>query len=1069
MTNDQANSPNTDNTTRTDLLPSELMRKLHPEYYSDSTGRTLYELDRATFEYHLESLTSRNETHDFEIFCRKLCERVICPNLRPATGPEGGGDSKADTETFAVASEISQLFYVGEPEAGSERWAFAFSAKKRWTDKVRADVINLVNTGRDYDRIVCVTSRFARAKTRAGLEDKLSELHAIPVEIHDRAWIVKEVIENDRTDLAFHYLGIGREFSDMQQLGPTDYSRSQQLDDIERSFKNPDAFRGMQAQMVIEALLAAKLSRQLERPRVETDGRFERAKRLAKTFGLPRQNLEIQYEAILTAFWWYDDFDQLNSSYDEFEAMLSPDEHVKNVGFLTSLFQLLVVCVVHGHLSHSESKLQERTDRLRARLLIIEQDTDQPNSALSATTCLLQLKLNGAAISGNTDQLPDIWAEFSNILERARSLSEFDADGLVKLITSAAQVAGNHAGYNALIEDVADFVADRKSAAEGARLLIQRAKQLDSSQHLESIRLLGKATPHLGRQEYVDELIDALPYLALAYRGAGLFWAARSTCLTAAALIMIQFEEHGELTPLVLWVAEVWAWQSLQLRHIPDLLSAIELLDVVASKSSLSEDSRQRVNGKREDLELALASHLLNCSDRDITTLSDLPDALDRLHLFLARTALLYSLGYLDELREDGSIPKQERPEELKHLFSILANQPVSEQIHGPLISNSDVGQTIETTLLGLSIEVHAAGTMTSILVAEALVASIEAYVATALERRILPHTERFRVHVLEKDEIKTPKFQMDLDQMRAILEWPTGKNPAHFDFQTNALSAFVESAGSILAATCYGRDMQEFLMHLHKDELVGNRVAAVTATANMYSRVFGRPLSRISDYTSPKDETYPIRERPSLQDTKDDLARLHGADSYRKTHRSIGVRSIIDIPLWDRAHWRGAAFLQFGPTVPPIIGLAFENQEAAEKIFVRWRDRFGKYDANEEIYISIIKGVSPANPAHYHIFVSSSLTTESPTSPGKPTVYTGRWLPVTPDTPANLDAFLKEYQRNGAYGLAPAILKNGSAEPLIDLAIVKRTLAVRHYDDIGPHDHEVMVFPEKSETIPNS
>ena len=61
------------------LMPSEFMRKLRPEYYSDSSGRTVYELDQPTFEYHLESLTQRNQTHEFEIFCRKLCERVICP------------------------------------------------------------------------------------------------------------------------------------------------------------------------------------------------------------------------------------------------------------------------------------------------------------------------------------------------------------------------------------------------------------------------------------------------------------------------------------------------------------------------------------------------------------------------------------------------------------------------------------------------------------------------------------------------------------------------------------------------------------------------------------------------------------------------------------------------------------------------------------------------------------------------------------------------------------------------------------------------------------------------------
>ena len=76
------------------------MRQLRPENYSDTTERTAYLLDAAVFDHHLDTITSRNQTHNFEIFCRKLCERAICRNLRPQTGPDGGGDSKADSETL---------------------------------------------------------------------------------------------------------------------------------------------------------------------------------------------------------------------------------------------------------------------------------------------------------------------------------------------------------------------------------------------------------------------------------------------------------------------------------------------------------------------------------------------------------------------------------------------------------------------------------------------------------------------------------------------------------------------------------------------------------------------------------------------------------------------------------------------------------------------------------------------------------------------------------------------------------------------------------------------------------
>ncbi len=116
------------------------MRARHPDLFSDTRIDETTQLPKSVFEYHLETLTHRKEEYQFEHFCRKLAEREICPNLRVQTGPTGGGDSKVDTETYPVAQEIAERWWVGSPAAGAERWAFAFSAKKAWKTKVKADV-----------------------------------------------------------------------------------------------------------------------------------------------------------------------------------------------------------------------------------------------------------------------------------------------------------------------------------------------------------------------------------------------------------------------------------------------------------------------------------------------------------------------------------------------------------------------------------------------------------------------------------------------------------------------------------------------------------------------------------------------------------------------------------------------------------------------------------------------------------------------------------------------------------------------------------------------------------------
>lgn len=119
------------------------MRARHPDLFSDTRADHVPQLAKAVFEYHLDTLTSRKQEYEFEHFCRKLAEKEVCPNLRVQTGPTGGGDSKVDTETYPVAAEIAERWWVGETSAGAERWAFAFSAKKAWKPKLKADVDNI--------------------------------------------------------------------------------------------------------------------------------------------------------------------------------------------------------------------------------------------------------------------------------------------------------------------------------------------------------------------------------------------------------------------------------------------------------------------------------------------------------------------------------------------------------------------------------------------------------------------------------------------------------------------------------------------------------------------------------------------------------------------------------------------------------------------------------------------------------------------------------------------------------------------------------------------------------------
>ena len=124
--------------------PSQLMRSWHPDLFPDTEVVRPTTLPKDFLEYHLETLTSRTQEQMFEEFCRRLLEREVCPNLKPQTGPTGGGDSKMDASTYPVAPALAARYYWGSPSPPTDDlWAFAFSCKKKWKDKVKDDANKL--------------------------------------------------------------------------------------------------------------------------------------------------------------------------------------------------------------------------------------------------------------------------------------------------------------------------------------------------------------------------------------------------------------------------------------------------------------------------------------------------------------------------------------------------------------------------------------------------------------------------------------------------------------------------------------------------------------------------------------------------------------------------------------------------------------------------------------------------------------------------------------------------------------------------------------------------------------
>lgn len=1045
------------------ITPSAFMRQTRPDCYSDSRDASAYQLDRSSLEQWLDTLTARNQTHDFEVFCRKLCERTLCPNLKPSTGPEGGGDSKADTESIVTADEITALNYCGEPNAGRERWAFAFSAKKTWASKVRSDVEGLIATGRGYTRIICVTSQHARAKLRAQVEDELTKKHGVSIEILDRNWISDKVIDGDNRDLAVNYLGVGHEIP-ARQVGPVDFARRQELSDLEKALQDPGAYSGMESQRATDALVAAKLSRGLERPRIETDGRFSRAIRLADADGVFRQQLEARYERVWTAFYWFDDIDLLLQEYAAFEEMALPSDAARNLELLCNLLQNLFTLVMHGHRTPQQVELDARVTRLAQRLETLAAEVERPNNRLEATTSLLIIRVNLAMIARDKAELSSLWPQFSDVLRRAAGLGEYSADRLVRLIEVFGAIAGSDAGYGRLVEELAAFVGDRTGEGRSGQILLNRARQLGAEDHLDMIRLLGKAVQQLAKKEYVEDLVEASYLLASAYLSIGMLWAARVNAIFALASIVAEAEDDGYAPASIIPALLLIGWIDSELRHLPEALDTVRLVHGCSETLPLDEESKARVAARLEEFDLILGSQFLNYGSQDLSAVAGLPDFLGGLGLIHSQGALLYALGYGELLMDEATKADQAAVEEMREMFSTLASQPVGELDGRPLITNAKADhQEYATRVLGMQVVVTCAGSMASILAAEAILAGLEVFFATTLEQSSAAHVERFDIRLVEEAGC-SPRFDINADGLTGVARWPEGTLPATFAMQAEVHEFLVTLSAVVFGTTCLTNDSLATIARLCEDEALSERMATVVMSGNSRNRAFNASLSRLSRWTDKAAEAYPPRvDRPTITrrtldeptDGPSDTVDFHTPTS----HREIGVHSVIDLHLWGMAGWNGVLTGVMSRDAPPLIGLLFKDRNAARRIFQRWRDRFGDRDPDGEIHFALVRHLRDRPSSHYRVLITSGLT-ERDAADRRVMSVPARMQTMEPATDENLRRFLERYDHTQCYLLMPAVMgADGQPELLMDLAILKWNLPVRAAADIRKHDIEAMAL----------
>lgn len=403
-----------------------------------------------------------------------------------------------------------------------------------------------------------------------------------------------------------------------------------------------------------------------------------------------------------------------------------------------------------------------------------------------------------------------------------------------------------------------------------------------------------------------------------------------------------------------------------------------------------------------------------------------------------------------------------------------LAAQPASRDLPKHIILLGSDLTKIETRIMGINFQVIAEGNRNGFLLAEAHISFLEAFLSTLLNSEAFAHREGLQVEIMQSGSSTEAGIEFSATGGKLTVTLPDSWNPSEVDNHRELNEHLVEFGTRVLANCIILPAHEKVLEQLLGIERAFERATLFCRTGMSRNRALGNDVGQIADWRHLVEKTYAFQnDAPDIKPRK--LPEQPGDEKVGiglgelNSHRDLAVSSIINQSLWDKAGWQGMMYGYVGPNQPPLLGLIFSSPEMANAIFEEWQDRFGREDANEEIRISIVKGIDRKNPYYYRGCISRDMDAIAKDD-ARRFVSVARMTTMTVSDHKNLELFQRAFATQGCYFLLPAIF-NGEGKPqlLPERAILKRKLNVREAWQIGRHDLDSMaVTPNDDVIIPD-
>lgn len=1051
------------------LSPRSFLKARRPERFSDSITKEVGKLDRSVLEFQLSTLNRRNMELAFEDFAKKLCEKVICPNLLEQTGPVAGGDGKVDTQTFPVSEQSKVLWYVGINEnSNNERWAFAVSTQENWKAKCRKDVRKIKATDRGYKKAFCVTNMYAKSNQRSELEDSLKKETGIDVRILDISWILDQIFTNGYEQLAIDVLSIDIDWRREIETGINDYARNVRLNELEVAIKNEIEISKVLPHQLDWLLEVAVLSKELEKPSIETQGLFLRAIRAAEKFGTNFHRFNAHYQYAWAAYWWFEDMAIFG---EQLLLCLQIAKGIDQSGQWGDTVSLLGLYSSYYRDSEAESDLDIELllSEAKGELNKLAEKDERPSNSLMSRIYLELLNLHSIK---NIDHASAIFSSMHEIMKEGENLIGFSFNEVSDLVTELDSFFGELESYENLLDYLTEYTTSREGEVRGAVLWLKRgARRLESNEPYQSIKLIGKSLTALYKKESKKDLYAALNILSAAYTKVGLLWASRANLLLAASIVTDDFWRSGDILSAQVYAYMRLARVELQLGRLNYALAWWDLVSIVSSQ--VEEETISETEYLSFDAYLSQC--ILNTPIYRLSSIQRLPDLLDKTQLLVSRSMLLYSLGHEDLVKKEYELKiDNEYIDYLTMVRDTDLGAPVPE-----LVDCEERYGHLKSYVMGCEIGVSFPFRSPLVELAETLLSVIEGFLSTGMVDQVFVYESRLEIEITADDDDEI-EISHEVDDASGTLKMnvlcssftPDMLNVSGQKIIQKWLHNFVIDVFSRMVRPKNTERTLESM--LGEDRALERSVSFGSCFVGLQNIMGNDAVSRIKSLlhdselkkydilrSLPWDSSFP-KSKPTtklLTDLKPGKGKPPEGliDGESLSHKDMKVQNLIKIRLWDRTVWCGTGFALY-PNGDIELTLLFEDEQAAEAIFADLENEIGNEDSKDRLRVSIIRSIDRKKPAHYRVCISENFTFDS----NKTVQMIARKNTMTPSTSENLDRFLSAFDDRKSYILSYAVVKN---ERIIVNSSVKKK-SIRKFDinvleawKIGPNDIEVMVI----------